>query len=247
MQTIAVYMFTLSSTLIVFATVVTNISLLIRHRQLKKQRADGTKVVTYSAKDGTLNSKTVEDKSLSQSLLRHERTVVTPQASQFSFVLRLLGIPSAVYIYHISHSSGLPPWAQFFIFTIFSQCFLLFNLIEAIFSPTLRNSLKDYLFCRHPRQIHMPAPLEECLNQRSIKKAMGFEASGLRKFDLEVHYDHRNERIAILDSRDDCGRDFQKSLRSVPIDVKHPSHSIPEIEVEEATGERGSTSPLAEI
>ena len=56
MQTTAVYMFTLSSTSIVFATVVTHIALLIRHRQLKKQRADGTKVVTYSAKDGTLNS-----------------------------------------------------------------------------------------------------------------------------------------------------------------------------------------------
>ena len=36
MQTIAVYMFTLSSTSIVFATVVTHIILLIRHRQLKK-------------------------------------------------------------------------------------------------------------------------------------------------------------------------------------------------------------------
>ena len=181
MQSMAYSMFSVSSVAIVVATVIAHISLLIRHRQLKGQRADGTKVVTYNDKDGTLISKTNEDKSLSQKLLRHERSVVTPQASQFSFIIRLLGIPSAAVIYHTSHSSGLPPWAQLFFYTIFVQCFLCFNLIETIFSPKLLNSLKDFLFCKHPYQINMPPPLEECLKQRSISvKTNGWELT----FDL---------------------------------------------------------------
>ena len=173
MQSMAYTMFSVSSVAIVVATVFTHIALLIRHRQLKGQRADGTKVVTFNDEDGTLMSKTVEDKSLSKRLLQHERTVVTPKASQFSFIVRLLGIPFAAILYHISHTSGLPPWAQFFFYTIFVQCFLWFNFVEAIFSPILRNSLKDYLFCRHPHQINMTAPLEEYLNQKSISIKTG--------------------------------------------------------------------------
>ena len=178
MQSMAYSMFSVSSVAIVIATVLIHISLFIKHRKLKGQRADGNNVVTYNDKDGTLISKTNEDQSLFQKLWRHERSVVTPQASQLSFIIRLLGIPSAAVLFYMYHSSGLPPWAQLYLYTIFVQCFLWFNLIEAFFSPNLRNSLKEFLFFKHPQQINMPPPLEECLKQRSISiKTNNWEVS----------------------------------------------------------------------
>ena len=136
-------MLSFSSVSVILATIVTHILLLKRQRQLKKQKAASTMVVTYN-KDGISISKRAEDKQLSNKLSRHERTVVTPKASQFCFILRLLGIPFTALVYHSAGSSGLPPWAQIFIYTIFSQVFLQNNLIETIYSPNLRNTLIDY-------------------------------------------------------------------------------------------------------
>ena len=140
------HMFSWSSTAIVLVTIFAHILLLKRHRQLRKQKADGTMIVFYTNEDGVLIKRRPADTQLCQKLCRHERTVVTPKASQFSFIVCLISIPFTVIVYKTAGSSGLhswPLWAQSFVFTMFSQVFILNNIVETIFSPNLRNSLID--------------------------------------------------------------------------------------------------------
>ena len=139
--------FNVSSIAIISVTAFTHILLHRKHKQLKKQMADGTMVVIYN-EDGASISRRAEDKLLRKKLWRHERTVVTPKASQLSFIVRLLGIPFSGILFLAASSSGLPPWAQFFFFTIFSQVFLQNNIVETIYSPKLYNSLIDYFQTR---------------------------------------------------------------------------------------------------
>ena len=140
---IAYNIFSVSSIAIVSITIIAHILLLVRLRQLRKKRAQGRIVVIYDS-DGVLISKRNEDLTSCRTLWRHERSVVTPKASLFSFIYRLVNILHQGTLYHITGPSGLAPWAQVLIFTIFSQVFFLFNLIETVFSPTLRNSLIDF-------------------------------------------------------------------------------------------------------
>ena len=146
-MSIAYNIFNVSSIAIISVTAFTHILLHKKHKQLKEQRAEGTMVIIYN-KDGTSISRRVEDKLLCKKLWRHERTVVSPKASQLSFIVRLLGIPFSGILFLIASSSGLPPWAQFFFFTIFSQVFLQNNIVETIFSPKLHGSLIDYFQTR---------------------------------------------------------------------------------------------------
>ena len=146
-MSLAYNIFNVSSIAIISVTAFTHILLHRKHKQLKKQMADGTMVVIYN-KDGASISRRAEDKLLHRKLWRYERTVVTPKASQLSFIVRLLGIPFSGILFLAASSSGLPPWAQFFFFTIFSQVFLQNNIVETIYSPKLYNSLIDYFQTR---------------------------------------------------------------------------------------------------
>ena len=144
---IAYNMNSASSIVILSITIIAHILLLVRQRQLRKKTAEGIMVITYNV-DGVIISRRNEDSSSFKKLWRHERTAVTPQASLFSFILRLVvGLIEST-IYHITTSSGLSHWAQFLIFTIFSQIFFLCNMIETVFSPNLRNSLNDFFSSR---------------------------------------------------------------------------------------------------
>ena len=140
---IAYNMLSFSSVAVILATIFTHILLIKRQRQLKKQLAASTMVVTYN-KDGTSISKRAEVKFISKTLFKHERTVITPKASQVSFLMRLLGIPLESILFYSVGSSRLPPGAQIFLFTLFSQVLLLTNVVETICSPKLRNSFIDY-------------------------------------------------------------------------------------------------------
>ena len=136
-------MLSFSSVSVILATIFTHILLIKRQRQQKKQLAASTMVVTYN-KDGTSISKRAEVKFISKTLFKHERTVITPKASQVSFLIRLLGIPLESILFYSVGSSRLPPGAQIFLFTLFSQVLLMTNVIETICSPKLRNSFIDY-------------------------------------------------------------------------------------------------------
>ena len=144
---IAYNMFSVSSIAIVSITIIAHVLLFVRHRQIRNKRSEGRMVVVYNS-DGVLISRRNEDLTSCQKLWSHERSVVTPQASLFSFIYRLVCILHQGTLYHINGPSGLPPWAQFLIFTIFSQVFVIFNLIETVFSPNLRNSLIDFFSSR---------------------------------------------------------------------------------------------------
>ena len=120
-MSLAYNIFNVSSIAIISVTAFTHILLHRKHKQLKKQMADGTMVVIYN-KDGASISRRAEDKLLHRKLWRYERTVVTPKASQLSFIVRLLGIPFSGILFLAASSSGLPPWAQFFfLHNIFSS------------------------------------------------------------------------------------------------------------------------------
>ena len=139
--------FSISSTVILSITIIAHILLLVRLRQLRKKTSEGIMVITYNL-DGVLISRRNEDSSSCKKLWRYERTAVTPQASLSSFILGLVDLLHQLTLFHFSVSSGLPPWAQFLMFTAFSQIFFLYNLIETVFSPNLRNSLIDFFSSR---------------------------------------------------------------------------------------------------
>ena len=141
---IAYNIFSISSMLIVLITVFTHILLHKRHGQLRKKKADGTMIISYK-EDGISITRRQADKQLCQKLSKHERTVVTPKASQFSFIVRLIFIPFTGIVFHSAGSHHFwPPWAQFFIFTMFSQVFVLNNIVETLSSPNLRYSLIEF-------------------------------------------------------------------------------------------------------
>jgi len=136
--------FSISSMAIVLITVFIHILLLKKHRQLRKKKADGTMIISYNG-DGISMTRRQADKQLCHKLWKHERTVITPKASQFSFIVRLFFIPFTGIVFHTAGSHHLwPLYAQLLIFTLFSQVFVLNNIVETIFSPNLRYSLIDF-------------------------------------------------------------------------------------------------------
>ena len=141
--TIAYNIFSISSMAIVLITVFAHILLLKRHKLLRKKKTDGTMIISYK-EDVISITRRQADKQICQKLGKHERTVVTPKASQYSFIVRLIFIPFTGLIFHSAGSHHLwPLWAQLLIFTLFSQVFVLNNIVETIFSPNLRYSLID--------------------------------------------------------------------------------------------------------
>ena len=141
---IYINVFSISSMAIVLITGFTHILLLKKHRQLRKKKADGTMIISYK-EDVISITRRQADKQLCQKLGKHERTVVTPKASQYSFIVRLIFIPFTGLVFHTAGSHHLwPLWAQILIFTLFSQVFVLNNIVETIFSPNLRYSLIDF-------------------------------------------------------------------------------------------------------
>ena len=133
---------------ITLITLCTQIALFIRQRQLERQRAEGVMVIYYNS-DGVTMSRRTPDQPSCQQLWRHKRTVVSPEASFLTFLLRiLLVIPQAChYFIGIHGSSGPTILVQFVIFYVFCKYFFLKSLIETLFSPTLRNSLTDLFPC----------------------------------------------------------------------------------------------------
>ena len=136
--------FSLSQLTIVSITFATQIAIVIRRKQLEKQRADETMVVTYN-KDGATISRSNPDQPSCHRLWRHNRTVVTPLASLLSHLFRLLILLLAICCHY--GPSGLQVVEQLIISTTFCTLFFLYSFIETICSPTLRNSLIDLFVC----------------------------------------------------------------------------------------------------
>ena len=136
--------FALSHLTFIFMTVITQILLKIRQRQLEKEKVEGIMVVTYSSRDGVTISTRGPNLRVAHTLWKHNRTVVTPRASFFSFLATLtLTVFLHASLSFVMDPSGFRIFAQFISFLSFCVLFFLFSFIEAIFSPTLRNSFYE--------------------------------------------------------------------------------------------------------
>ena len=145
----------LSLSLVLFTSVI-QIVLFFKHRQLEKQRARGIMVVTYNRDGVTISSRSV-DQPLCRKLSNFNRTVVTPKASFLAFLSNLLRVFIHILIYKIegppSDRSDPSIFTQFIIYLEFCVLFFIFTLIETIFSPTLLNTLIDYMPCHRQAYI----------------------------------------------------------------------------------------------
>ena len=139
---------------ILFITLGCNILIFVRKRQLEKITARGIMVVNYDLEVVTISSRR-EDAQLSNALKNFNRTVVTPKASFFAFLVLALNYLIVILLYLNNTSSGPSTLGQSLIFLSFSIMFFLNTLVETIFSPSLRNSVIDMFPClRYTRQAY---------------------------------------------------------------------------------------------
>lgn len=150
---IANNVFALSHMLIISIAIGTQILLSMRKRQLEKQRADGIMDIIYN-RDGVSISRRAPDQTSCRKLWRYNRTVVAPQASLSSFLISISYVLLQGTLFFNIGNSGPPLFSQFIFFTTFSQQFFLYTFIETIFSPTLRNSLPDFIPCFRRRPVY---------------------------------------------------------------------------------------------
>ena len=141
------YVRVVSCFLIVFITVGTQIAVFKRKWRLEQQRADGIMVITYD-RDGVTISRRGPDVQSSHKLWKHNRTVVTPNASFLSFLLSVITLSSHFYFFFNVGPSGPLICGEFIFVLIFCMLFFVFSFIEAIFSPTLCNTLFCVFPCR---------------------------------------------------------------------------------------------------
>ena len=139
--------------LITLLTLFTCIALYFKKRQLENQRIDqlrGIEIVSFSGEGVTMSRRSPDQPPATRQILwKHYRTVVSPKASFVLFLTKLVVvIPHiALYFQGFVDPSGPPLFGQFFAFIVFCKAFFLVTLIETIFSPTLRNSLTDFVPC----------------------------------------------------------------------------------------------------
>ena len=147
--------FDLSDIVIVSITFCIQIALYLRQKNLENQRAEGIMVITYNRDDITISNRRPHQPSCHK-LWRHNRTVVTPQASFFSHLLTFNLVLLSSNFLHDMGPSVLRVAGQLTISTLFCTLFFLYNFIETMFSPTLRNSLPDVFPClyRHRRRAY---------------------------------------------------------------------------------------------
>ena len=128
----------------VLFTIGIQITLFLRQRQLRKERASGIIVVTYN-NDGVTISRRCADESLGRKLINYDRTVVSPKASFLVFLSNVLRACLHILLYTIEGTSYPSIVSQFAIYVEFCVFFFLFTLVEHYFSPILFNTLIDYI------------------------------------------------------------------------------------------------------
>ena len=131
----------------VLFTLGAQIAIYFKQRQLVRQRAKGIMVDTYK-RDGITISSRREDQSSCHKLINFDRTVVAPKASFLAFLSTVMRTVFYILLYAIEGSTDPSTVFQFAIYVEFCVLFFIFTLIETIFSPTLFNTLIDYIPCR---------------------------------------------------------------------------------------------------
>ena len=116
-------------------TIAIHILLFYRLRELETKRAEGIMLVNYQ-RDGIKISKRSPDLQTSKKLWMYNRTVVSPKASLISFIYNILFkimIISLLFVYGMR--------IQTMQIIVLCHLFCFCNLVEAIFSPSLRENL----------------------------------------------------------------------------------------------------------
>ena len=148
----AALIYNMQSVTIVTMLIITfgcNLIIYVRKRQLEKVRAGVIMIVNYSL-DGIMISRRREDEPSSHALKNFNRTVVTPKASFFGFLVNAVHYLIFLLLYLNVTSPGPPVLGQFFLFLQFSVMFSLNISIETILSPSLKNSVIEFFPCfRH--------------------------------------------------------------------------------------------------
>ena len=118
-----------------FITLATHILLFYKLRELEAKRAEGIMLVNY-LRDGVTISKRSPDLQTSKKLWMYNRTVVSPKASLISFMYNIL---FKIMIISLLFEYGFRVQTMQIIVLCHLFCFC--NLVEAIFSPSLRENL----------------------------------------------------------------------------------------------------------
>ena len=117
-----------------FIALATHILLFNRVGELEKKRAEGIMVVNYQ-RAGVTISKRGPDLQTSKKLWMYNRTIVSPKASLMSFIFDILFRIILVFLGLKFHYAQIMLLCHHF-------CFC--NMVEAFFSPSLRQNLPGY-------------------------------------------------------------------------------------------------------
>ena len=131
-------LFALLYGVLAFISLVTHILLFFRVRGLEKKKAEGIMVVNYSC-DGITITRRGPDLQTSKKLWKHGRTVITPKASCISFIFNVLVRSLLLFLlFNIDITLHL--------MQVMALChnFFLCNLVEVIFSPSLKQNFPSY-------------------------------------------------------------------------------------------------------
>ena len=135
--------FIMSHIICLFVTLISQILCFFCQRKLEKERDEGIMVVIYN-EDGVTISRRGPNLETSRKLQNFFRSVVIPKASFISFISGLSIYFLWGFFFFTIDSSF---WFDILLFIHFSQLFFFHTLIETIFSPTLLNSLIDFIPC----------------------------------------------------------------------------------------------------
>ena len=127
---------------LVFVGIGINIAIFLKQRQLESQESCWRDCfVTFDKSDVNIIRKSKQPRIL----WRFRRNVVSPLASFSSFIASVLYNFPAAYIFLNITSNGPSVLGDLYLFSFHCVYFLWLNLIESIFSPTLRSSLLNVL------------------------------------------------------------------------------------------------------
>ena len=132
---------------LIFICLAIKIVIFLKQRQLKSQQSAADFFVTYNTNDVKIVKQRKQPNCI---LWRLRRNVISPIGSFSSFLASVVYNISVCYIFLHITPSGPSVIGELLLFSVHAVYFFCLNLIESIFSPTLRNSIINVLpWSRH--------------------------------------------------------------------------------------------------
>ena len=132
---------------LIFICIAIKIVIFLKQRQLKRQQSAVYFCVIYNTSDVKIVKQRKQPNCI---LWRLRRNVISPIGSFSSFLASVVYNISVCYIFLHITPSGPSVIGELLLFSVHAVYFFCLNLIESIFSPTLRNSIINVLpWSRH--------------------------------------------------------------------------------------------------